>query len=51
MKQVSAIFLIITLSVATLTAKDNYVDPYKGYDESAFMDMELDQNIMTTVLC
>ncbi|MDE6117920.1 MAG: OmpA family protein [Duncaniella sp.] len=50
MKQVSAIFLIITLSVATLTAKDNYVDPYKGYDESAFMDMELDQNIMTPVV-
>ncbi len=50
MKQVSAIFLIIALSVATLTAKDNYVDPYKGYDESAFMDMELDQNIMTPVV-
>ncbi|MDE6858937.1 MAG: OmpA family protein [Duncaniella sp.] len=50
MKQVSAIFLIIALSFASLAAKDNYVDPYKGYDESAFMDMELDQNVMTPVV-
>lgn len=28
-------------------AKDKYEDPYKGYEESAFMDMDFDQNIQT----
>ncbi|MDE6370866.1 MAG: OmpA family protein [Duncaniella sp.] len=28
-------------------AKDAYVDPYKGYEEAIFMDMELEQNILT----
>lgn len=50
MKQISAIFLMIALSVVNLMAKDDYVDPYKGYDESAYMDMELTQNVMTPIV-
>lgn len=30
-----------------MSAKETYVDPYTNYDESVFMDMELEQNILT----
>lgn len=29
------------------SAKETFVDPYNNYDESVFMDMELEQNILT----
>lgn len=36
------------ISVAsTATAKDVFTDPYKNYDETIFMDMELNDNILT----
>ncbi len=31
----------------TVSAKKDYTDPYKGYEESAFMDMDLEQNLLT----
>ncbi|MCM1138523.1 MAG: OmpA family protein [Muribaculum sp.] len=30
-----------------VTAKDVFTDPYKNYDETIFMDMELNDNILT----
>ncbi|MDE5752044.1 MAG: OmpA family protein [Duncaniella sp.] len=33
-----------------LLAKGKYVDPYKGYEESAFMDMDIENNIQTPVV-
>lgn len=47
MKHISIIFLMIAFAVIPMLAKDDYVDPYKGYDESAYMDMGLEQNVMT----
>ncbi|MDE5987918.1 MAG: OmpA family protein [Duncaniella sp.] len=41
---VSALTAIIPASVS---AKDNNSDPYKDYDETRFMDMSLDENILT----
>lgn len=39
--------IAITLTGFQSMAKDKYTDPYKGYEESAFMDMDLEQNILT----
>lgn len=50
MKHISTIFLMFVIAVIPMLAKDDYVDPYKGYDESAYMDMELEQNVMTPVV-
>ncbi len=40
--------LLVLLFAASISAiaKDNYEDPYKGYDESLYMDMELNDNLM-----
>lgn len=37
---------ILLLSIPAI-GKGKYTDPYKGYEESAFMDMDFDQNILT----
>lgn len=44
-----SVFLIASLAPAALTmqAKDKYTDPYKGYDETLYMDMDLEQNLLT----
>jgi len=34
-------------STISSTAKDNSNDPYKGYDETVFMDMDLEANLKT----
>lgn len=42
------IILICVLSAMTSqAAKEKWVDPYKDYDETRFMDMDFDQNILT----
>lgn len=41
------ITLIITLIASALYAKGGWSDPYKGYDETLFMDMDIEQNILT----
>lgn len=41
------ITLIITLIASALSAKGGWSDPYKGYDETLFMDMDIEQNILT----
>ncbi|MDE6395399.1 MAG: hypothetical protein K2K77_08660, partial [Duncaniella sp.] len=41
---------LITLFALTgtqMSAKETFADPYDNYDESVFMDMELEQNILT----
>ncbi len=44
-----SIFMILAVcSIAT--AKDKFTDPYKDYEESSFMDMTLDENILTPVV-
>ncbi len=46
----TGILLSIAFMLAVIigsSAKGKYTDPYKGYEESAFMDMDLDQNILT----
>ena len=46
-------FISILVSVLTVmipswaSGKDNGSDPYKDYDETRFMDMSLDENILT----
>lgn len=48
MKNVVAILLAIFLAAGiTSYGKDKYVDPYKGYDESLYMDMDFEENILT----
>lgn len=46
------ILLLTALVLPTIAnaAKDKYVDPYKGYDEAVYMDMELEQNILTPIV-
>ncbi len=40
--------LILTLVILPAAlAKGGWSDPYKGYDETLFMDMDLEQNLMT----
>lgn len=40
--------LVFMMSRSPLQASpDKYVDPYKDYDETLFMDMDLEQNVMT----
>ena len=42
------ILLLLVLAVASpAMSKDNFVDPYKGYDETLYMVMELNDNIMS----
>lgn len=44
----SVITISLLLTVASpLRAKDKYTDPYKGYEEALFMDMDLEQNLLT----
>jgi len=50
MKRILLSILLVSLlvpTVITLQAKDKYTDPYKGYDETLFMDMDLEQNLLT----
>ena len=52
MKRLKRIILSLTLALIAATSiaagpKSKYSDPYKGYEESAFMDMDLEQNIVT----
>lgn len=42
-----ALTALFAMSACKMSAKDNFTDPYAGYDESVFMDMELEQNILT----
>lgn len=37
-------------SAPDLAAKDDNRDPFKGYDETIYMDMELDENLKTPVV-
>lgn len=46
MKQIIINTILLIFAAAVAMAKDDYVDPYKGYDESAFMDLNLEQNIL-----
>lgn len=46
MKNLIPLILIAFLSLSAAAKKD-YTDPYKGYEESVFMDMNLEQNILT----
>lgn len=39
--------LLLLALGATLMAKGGSSDPYKGYEESVFMDMDLEQNLLT----
>ena len=49
MKRLLSLLTLAILVIQSTTAgpKDKYTDPYKGYEESAFMDMDLEQNIIT----
>lgn len=42
-----ALTALFAMTGIEISAKETFVDPYKGYDESVFMDMELEQNILT----
>lgn len=42
--------ILLLLFSFPLLAKGKYVDPYKGYEESAFMDMDIENNIQTPVV-
>ena len=42
-----SLLLMIVTSAAAYAAGDKYTDPYKDYDETLFMDMDLEQNVMT----
>lgn len=39
--------LCLSPEAINLQAKDKYTDPYKGYDETLYMDMDLEQNLLT----
>ncbi len=41
------ITLIISVMATAASAKGGWSDPYKGYDETLFMDMDIEQNILT----
>lgn len=45
-----ALILLLTLIDCAISAADKYTDPYKGYDEALFMDMDLEQNVMTPAI-
>ena len=49
MRHIFLISLTILIAMAgnKISAKETYTDPYVNYDESIFMDMELEQNILT----
>ena len=47
MKQILITLALIAAAAIPAGAKDKYVDPYKGYDEAVFMDMDLDSNLET----
>ncbi len=44
-KFISIVSVITFLNVMTLSAKDNEPDPYKGFDETLYMDMDLEENL------
>ncbi len=50
MKQILITLALIAAAAIPAGAKDKYVDPYKGYDEAVFMDMDLDSNLETPVV-
>ncbi len=39
------IFVLVMLSVFCLSAKNDYIDPYKEYDEAIFMDLDIESNL------
>lgn len=43
---IATLIFLIAIMAFPASAKDNK-DPYKGYDETAFMDMELEENLNT----
>lgn len=49
MKKYLSIILsaLAALMPGWISAKNNSTDPYKDYDETRFMDMSLDENILT----
>ena len=50
MKRILLSILLVSLLApvtSTLRAKDKFTDPYKDYDETLFMDMDLEQNLLT----
>lgn len=50
MKPIIINTILLIFATAIALAKDDYADPYKGYDESAFMDLNLEQNILVPVV-
>lgn len=47
MKQGFLILLAFFVAIVPSIAKDTYIDPYRGYDETLYMDMELNDNILS----
>lgn len=50
MKRILLSILLVSLLApvtSTLRAKDKFTDPYTDYDETLFMDMDLEQNLLT----
>lgn len=45
--RIVSLVALLLLAVGVHAASDKYVDPYKDYDETLFMDMDLEQNVMT----
>lgn len=45
-----AAFLIVVMACAATAHADAFIDPYDGYDESAAMDMELEENLATPIV-
>lgn len=39
------IFVLAIMSISALSAKNDYVDPYKDYDEAIFMDLDIESNL------
>lgn len=44
------LMMLMTVAECVMAAGDKYVDPYKDYDETLFMDMDLEQNVMTPMV-
>lgn len=44
------LMLVLGVADCVIAANDKYVDPYKGYDETLFMDMDLEQNVMSPMV-
>lgn len=42
-----AVLVALISPLTAGAAPDKYVDPYKDYDETLFMDMDLEQNVLT----